>query len=340
MRILAMVHAYPPIHNAGGEMTMHALLRHLASRGHDVHVQLSESVTGDYDLDGIRVHPYRDARDPIPFFNGPGRADVVIAHLQNTLRAAALCGIYGVPLVQLIHNNHEFTKGALRRGPCHLAVFNSHWMHDDFAVYWRRHNRAAMPRSVVVHPPVDPALYATTHGKRITLINLFKEKGGELFWRLARELPEREFLGVRGAYGDQVIPPDVDWPLNVEVIAHQRPDDMAKQVYSETKVLLMPSSYESYGRVAIEAAHSGIPTIAHPTPGLREALGEAGTFVDRDDLAGWVAAIKYLTSPRGFSAASAKAKAHAQSLTPTADLDRFADAMEGVPRRAFATTTR
>ena len=39
-----------------------------------------------------------------------------------------------------------------------------------------------------------------------------------------------------------------------------------------------------YGMVAIEAACSGIPTIAAPTPGLLESLSWAGTFVPREDL--------------------------------------------------------
>lgn len=88
------------------------------------------------------------------------------------------------------------------------------------------------------------------------------------------------------------------------------------------------------------AAYCGIPTNAHPTPGLRESLGSAGTFVDRHDLAGWVAAIKYLSSPRGYSAASKRARAHAESLDPNGDLDRFTDEMEKVVSRGFAVAAR
>lgn len=338
-----MAHAYCPHHNAGAETTLHTLLRHLASRGHDVHVQLSAPMAGtdkDYLYGDVHVHPWRGPGDVMPYFNrkGPFAADVVIAHLQNILRAAALCDINKVPLVHVIHNSHEFTKGAFRRGPVNLAVFNSHWMHDDFAAFWRVASRTPMPPAIVVHPPVDPTTYVTTHGQRITLINLCEEKGGRLFWRLADAMPERKFLAVKGAYGEQIVPDDI--PGNVRLLDHQRPRDMAANVYAQTKLLLMPSSYESYGRVGVEAAYSGIPTIAHPTPGLKEALGRAGTFVDRDDLDGWVAAVKYLTSPRGFSAAATRSKAHAQTLDPTADLDRFADAIEGVRRRGFATLAR
>lgn len=336
-----MVHAYPPHHNAGGEMTMHTLLRRLVERGHDVHAVLSRpdaAVPRDYALDGVQVHRHVDAGDPMPYFIGSDtRAGVVIAHLENTLRAAALASIYHVPMVHLIHNDHAFTKGAFGRGPTQLAVFNSNWMRAEYATYWEATYNGPMPPSVVVHPPVIGKDYATKHGSRVTLINLSEAKGGELLWRLAQAMPEVKFLGIEGAYGEQINKGPLD---NVVVYGHLPPEDMAPVVYGQTKILLMPSSYESYGRTAVEASYSGIPTIAHPTPGLKEALGDAGTFVDRDDLDGWVKAIKHLYSPRGYSAASRRATALAASLDPDGDLDRFADAMEGVVRRGFATAAR
>lgn len=338
MRVLAMAHAYPPHHNAGAEMTMRAMLRRLVEHGHEVHVQLSRQVDGpsvDYELDGVQVHAYRDAGSVMPFFLARDhKADVVIAHLENTPRAAALAQMHGIPMVHLLHNNHEFSKGCVRRGPTQLAIFNTEWMRADFEAYWRTVSHTRMPPSIVIHPPVVPMDYQAKHGQAVTLINLNEDKGGHHFWRLAYRMPQVKFLAVKGAYGEQIVPPGLS--PNVWVLDHQPPEKMATEVYGKTKILLMPSSYESYGRTAIEAAYAGIPTIAHPTPGLKEALGGAGTFVDRDDLDGWAAAIKYLLSPRGFNQASARARAHAESLDPQGDLDRFVDAMEGVVRRGFA----
>lgn len=338
MHVLAMCHAYPPDHNAGAEMTLHALLYRMVQDGHQVDVLLSRPGTkkGRYDYDGVFVNPYTNSGDPLRWFAGTEpRPDVVIAHLENTQRAAALSDAYDVPMVHLIHNTHEFTKGALRRGPVQLAVFNSDWMRQDYADMWAMWTKRPLPPHIVVHPPVWPEDYATTHGQRITLINLNEDKGGELFWRLAEALPDRQFLGVLGAYGPQV----VEHADNVLLQDHVSPKKMI-DVYGQTKILLMPSNYESYGRTAIEAAASGIPTIAHPTPGLKEALGKAGTFVDRDDIDGWVEAIKYLSSPRGFSYCSKAARALSEERNPQDDLDRFADAMQGVVRRGVAAYAR
>jgi glycosyltransferase involved in cell wall biosynthesis len=74
-------------------------------------------------------------------------------------------------------------------------------------------------------------------------------------------MPRQGFLFVVGAYGRQVRPR----LANVQVIPPVAWDRMREAVYARTRVLLMPSEYESYGRCGVEAAHAGVPTIAHPT---------------------------------------------------------------------------
>lgn len=325
MRVLAMLHAYPPTHNAGGELTAKVLLEALAQRGHQVEVLLSdEGPEDDYELGGVAVHAYRNSADPFRWFGTDTQPHVVISHLRATTRAGVLTEMHQVPHVQLVHNTHLHGKHCLRRGRTDLAVYNSHWVAQDCAE-WFADLGLTPPPSLVVHPPVVAADYAATPGKMITLINLCEEKGGRLLWELAARLPNRQFLGVTGGYGEQVLGEEP----NVTVLEHQPPERMAA-VYQATKVLLMPSSYESYGRAAVEAACSGIPTIAHPTPGLAESLGDAVVFCDREDPEAWVAALRRLWTPKGYAVASRKARELAKSLTPQADLEKFADAVEGV----------
>lgn len=325
MRVLAMLHAYPPVHCAGAEVTAHALLRRLAARGHQVDVLLSWRAGDPYILDGVRVHPFQDQGDPFSWFGTPNQPDVVVTHLENTLRAGVLCQMHNVKLVHLIHNTHDPGKWAVRRGPSDLVTYNANWVRDDFEQWLAAQDEPA-PNAVVVHPPVVREEYATTPGDAVALVNLWDDKGGKLFWQLAERMPDVRFLGVGGAYGEQE---SGDLP-NVEVLGHVPGPDMAKLVYARTKVVLMPSRYESYGRVGVEAACSGIPTVAHPTPGLLEALGEAGVFVDRDDVEGWVKAIRKLLTPRGWSVASKRAKALAAGLDPEGDMDRWCDAVEAL----------
>lgn len=124
--------------------------------------------------------------------------------------------------------------------------------------------------------------YRTQPGDCATLVNLNADKVGELFWQVAAWTPQWKFLGVQSAYGQQIMPPP-RLP-NGEVLDGVPGQQMREHVYSRSRVMLMPSLYESWGRVAMEAFASGIPVIAHPTPGLVESLGEAGIFAYRDDL--------------------------------------------------------
>ena len=320
MRVLAMLHLFPPQHNAGAERMVLAMLRALVDRGHDVDVLLSQKhpeITGPYELHGINVHPCRDKTDPFRFISA---TDVIVTHLENTQRAAALGESYRIPVAKIVHNTFTPTRMQLQKG-ISLAVYNSEWMAEEFS--------DLDVHSIVVRPPVRVADYETTPGDAITLINLYEPKGPKTFYALAERFPDLPFLAVHGAYGKQVVR---DLP-NVEHVAHIDGDRMRDEVYARTKILLVPSDYESWGRVGIEAMASGIPVIAHPTPGLKESLGEAGIFCDRRKIDDWEAAVNKLLKPRSYAAASKKAKARAAALDPADDLDRWCAAMDELAAR-------
>jgi glycosyltransferase involved in cell wall biosynthesis len=117
-------------------------------------------------------------------------------------------------------------------------------------------------------------------------------------------------LAVRGDYGDQVIMDEL--PSNVTLL-DTTPD--IREVYARTHIVLMPSEYESWGRVAIEAGLSGIPTIAHPTTGLQEALGGAGIFCDRSVIDSWeTQIISLMENDAAYEKASANSQSRANFL--------------------------
>ena len=110
-----------------------------------------------------------------------------------------------------------------------------------------------------------------------------------------------------------------------------------REVYKRTKILLMPSSYETWGRVATEGAVSGTPTICTNTPGLTEALGPGGNYVDLKDRANidaWVAQVKKLSTPRGYAAARERALKRSSELEAIrySDLDTWVTAAEDIVR--------
>jgi glycosyltransferase involved in cell wall biosynthesis len=305
MRILAMVAAYPPGRCVGSWVMTHSLLRSLVHRGHRADVVLTAASGDPYVLDGVNVWPYVGKSDPFRFIE---QADVLVAHVESAGRAVALGEMWGVSVVRLAHNTSVTTESAMRRRSVALTVFNSQHMADAFG--------ADAGRSIVVRPPVDPTEYETTPGDHVTLINLSRDKGAEVFYALAERIPDAKFLGVEGGYGSQVLD---DLP-NVELLPHLPAQRMRDEVYARTRVLLMPSAHESWGRTGVEAMCSGIPVVASRVSGLEESLGDAGVFVDLDDVDGWEQAVRRLLDGRRWRAASRRAKERATELAPGPDL--------------------
>jgi glycosyltransferase involved in cell wall biosynthesis len=127
-----------------------------------------------------------------------------------------------------------------------------------------------------------------------------------------------EFAGVRGGYDKQIITttPNITYLENTPRI---------QEVYAKTKILLVPSQYESWGRVAVEAMSSGIPVIANPTPGLKEALGNAGIFCYREDVSAWTREIKRLMEDSThYQTVSDRCRLRAKELDPVPQMDAFA----------------
>jgi glycosyltransferase involved in cell wall biosynthesis len=163
-----------------------------------------------------------------------------------------------------------------------------------------------------VYPPLTIDKYKVNNkdAKAITMVNLIDLKGGNLFWQLARVMPDREFIAVKGGYGNQIMYPK-DLP-NVTIMENQ--DDM-REVFKKSRIILMPSSYESWGRVGMEAAVSGIPTIATATEGLLESLGNSGVFLENRDVASLVEAIRLLDHEETYKKHSEFAKKRALEVS-------------------------
>jgi glycosyltransferase involved in cell wall biosynthesis len=308
-KILAFVHAYVGHgREAGAETTLHDMLKALVQAGWQADVLISKrdpSITASYTVDGVRVIPFGHKRD---LNNIIGNYDVAITHLECSVRTALVARSAGVPVVQLIHNSMWQTEGYLAKG-CDLAIYNTEWIKEHHES--KKNTPSTMTAEpgelggtvltfskrqcytwdhIVVHPLVNPDEYRTeTTREYVTLVNLFENKGPNVLYYLAEQNPTQKFLAVKGGYGEQVI--KSGYP-NITFIDNTR--DITSEVYAKSKVILMPSKYESYGRIAVEALASGIPTLASPTPGLKEALDYGGNYAPLDSLFKWHEALRKL----------------------------------------------
>lgn len=306
MNVLAVTYLYPPHHGAGAEWMLHTLLRDLEDAGHICEVVAthpSYRKVGCYCLDAVEV--YAGLK---PFHHD---ADVILTHLDAYPLARAWGASRRIPVVNIAHSD-----GQLRHARLNIA--NSAWVAAAAAA------RGWSGPVITVRPHVRPGDYYLPPGaagpprsRFITLVNLQEAKGASLFYRIAEAMPDRAFLGVEGAYGAQV---KRDLP-NVTIIPNQDLEGM-RRVYASTRILLVPSAFESWGRVAVEAAATGTPVIAAPTAGLLESMADAAVFAQTDRLDLWLQWIAALDDDAVYGRYATAGRRRARDL----DADAASDA--------------
>lgn len=167
-------------------------------------------------------------------------------------------------------------------------------------------------------------------GDCITLINANILKGLPLFLELANRFPEKKFLGIRPYYNRIIVPeniPNIEW-MDVQ-------DDI-RTIMRKTRILLVPSLYESWGRVAFEAMYNGIPTLfskpmakdnphnsrpSGTTEGMSEWIGDSQYGLDYFNLDEWQNTINELDDASTYANASQRAYDQTYAMNVFADFD-------------------
>lgn len=301
MRILVWAERYLPAYNAGAEVMLHETLKELTARGHEIRLVIERATVSEYD--GLTIEQYKssDLRD---YFSN---TDLLLTHHHSSTKLIREAAHARIPTAYIQHLSRDGLVSNLPRNV--LLVTNSQVMYES--------SKYQGPKCVL-YPVVDRSRYETDRGDAITLINLNTNKGGSFFWQLASSMTDRSFLGVKGAYGDQAVPPP---GLSNARVEKHTPD--IRSIYAQTRILLLPSQDESWGRVAIEAAVSGIPTIALATRGVIEALGGSGFVMPSRDIRLWREAIEKLDDPETYECYSRAAKSRAAELAPGPIIERF-----------------
>lgn len=278
VKVLAVVHGWMPYLAAGSERMLQHMLAALPKIEYEIEILSRGSADTRYEATPYEYEGMLVTTGFTPQFE----PDLIITHHGPSARVVSLLreDYPGVPVVAVFHNERLDIPDILALN-ADLNVFNTKWV-----------KKAIGRNGLVVHPPLE---YERHHvdetGDVVTLINLQENKGVATFHRLAERMPEVNFLGVIGSHGEQEPKPGPNLTVNPGT------QDM-REVWSQTKVLLAPSEYESFGMVAAEACASGIPVIAHPTPGLVECLGFAGIFVDREDTDTYERTLRLLLTDR------------------------------------------
>lgn len=321
MKVAALVHFAMPYRNAGSETVLHLFLKGLIEAGHEVVCWVTDvGVRPAFHYEGVDLRPFKNVALAVRECRA-WKPDVIISHHQNSALVNKYANSWGAKSVYMTHNDMDVNSLPLQRQP-DLVVHNSEWVKQSLQRY------DIQGQQIVIHPPLDCQRHTVEPtGDALTLININEHKGGKIFAQLAARMRDIEFQAVLGGHGVQTKPVRLS---NLEVVKHS-PD--LQPVWRKTKLLLMPSIYESYGLVGIEAGCSGIPTLANDTPGLRESLGFSGNFVSkRENLDEWEAAIRAMLEPDNYRSASILAKERsAQLCTESGEgIRRFVKAVENL----------
>jgi len=276
MRLLWVIHLYPPKHNCGSELMAHHINRHLLSQGHEVRVILMQAkwhkVKVPFEYEGVRV-----IGDPLDNLDVYRWADALLTHLDFTRYAINIARMVRKPIVNFIHSHYTYDPNPIpaAKSDCHV-VYNSRWVKETLNYDWP---------NMIMFPPCDPSYYNVCEdpwkNKAITMISLNENKGGYILHQVAKRMPYAKFIGVTGSYDDGGLQGEIVDKIraecpNVEIVPNT-PNIL--DVYRQTRVLLMPSRYESWGRTATEAMCNGIPVICTETKGLKENCGDAGLYI-------------------------------------------------------------
>ena len=175
-------------------------------------------------------------------------------------------------------------------------------------------------------------------GDCITLVNANINKGVQQFLELARKMPERKFLGVLPYYGELRIPPA---PSNVEWVPF---NDDIRTILKRTRILLVPSYYESFGRIAVEAMLNRIPVVySKPNPnsvypggsteGLHEWIQPVGIGCNRDNLDEWITSIRSLDNETAYSELAEHSREHIEQMNLFSEAARISGLVEQFAQR-------
>ena len=277
MTVVAVSHGYPPFWNMGGEVALHRAMT--AVVGNRVVLTKTEK---EYTFENILVKKINTKNvldiysDPLPIakqLQAIG-ARVVIVQNELSLGCVLAAKILGIVSIVNVHTPPKYGRGIRE------AVVRA-----DFAVYNTRTSAVQWgePDAIVLHPPI-PALpkEVKNKGDAYTCLSSLKNKGVEVMLSLAERYPDKRFIIVRSPAEATHGIPDLEERAsrlpNVELHPRVDPKDVYKY-FEQTRILLVPSMYETYGMSAIEAAGYGIPSIHVDTPHVREGIGDAAVLI-------------------------------------------------------------
>jgi 1,4-alpha-glucan branching enzyme len=333
MRTLVLTSDYVPGNWSGIGTAVASQAAALAHLGVDVEVMVPGSHRAAFstrDRSGPAVRPLTPRRCPVR----PGEFDLVHLHsLPLSGLAFEIRRRFGLPVVYTAHSLlhaelPDTSSGAQEWARLQAAVMRS----SDAVIFLSAAERAAaverdgdlasrsrvLPNGVTSPPSLQPSEPAPP--APIVFAGRFAwSKGIDLVGAIVRRLadsPELRFVLV-GGHGDDMGTAVVD-DLSTSYQACCRvlgwvDHDRLDALFCEAGLVLVPSRYEPFGMVAVEAMRMGAPVLAADVGGLPEVVTETsgGRLIRSRDPKDWCRAIlELMSSPRALAALRCRGPIH------------------------------
>lgn len=323
MSIVAVSHGYPPIWNMGGEVSLHRTM--IAARGDKYVLTKTDN---PYTFEGVKAVEIDTPNvldieaDPRPIAKQLKEldAEVVIGQNELSLPAVKAANIVKAVSIVNVHTPPKYGRG-IRQAVMDAdhAIYNT----ETSAFQWGE------PDALVVHPPISPLPQNLfSGGDAYTLLSSLANKGVQVVLDLAKQYPNQRFIIVRSpaetTHGIEDLEEQASRLSNVELHPRVSPEEVVKYL-SQTRILLAPSRYETYGMSAIEAAGYGIPSIHVDTPHVREGIGEASILVPPLDFMATANAIETIEDNYNKFVDKSRARAEWLDARQALELEKFAD---------------
>lgn len=328
MSVVGITHGYPPLWNMGGEVSLHRTLR--VARGDKFVLTKTEN---PYIFENVNVRPINTHdvlninADPKPIAKQliDLNARVVIAQNELSLPAALASKKANAISIINVHTPPRYGRG-IKDGV----------LEADYAIY--NTNVAARewgePNALVIHPPISSLpKQISNSGDAYTLLSSLTNKGVTVAIDLAKQNPDKRFIIVRSpaepTHGLRDIEEIAAKIPNLELHPRVPPEEVHRYL-EQTRILLVPSRYETYGMSAIEAAGYGIPCVHVDTPHVREGVGKAAVLIRPLNLSDADKGIKLIEKNYNKYSESARARAEWIHKRQSLELEQFADFIENL----------
>lgn len=259
-----------------------------------------------YSINGYKCFMVEDSKFLfiLPRIIDSFKPDIILTQLDCSHQVIDIASKFNIKVIHFIHDHDPLNFLPINKSnSISHVIFNSKNTSFHYAKFLKC-------ESSIIYPLIKLNDYTCVRSnpKFITMINPTISKGARIFEEIASKLPDENFLMVKGWKKPEV---SNNLPGNVQIVERQY--DMRK-VYSQTKILLVPSQWEeSFGRIIPEAGTNGIPIVASRIGGIPESLGSGGILISQfNNSDAWVSSIKQLlANPLQMERMGANARKHA-----------------------------